>query len=253
MIKFNKYTILWIGAFFTFLTLPSLTVDNKKKTVQQFETIETNVNGVGNSLLFEFEIGENHNHPTMAIWLEDMNENYVQTLYVTQSVAIGIFGHGEKQQNEWRHEPGPVKRPATLPYFLHKRNVKADDGTYLPSPENPIADAYSGATPKASFILNSKTNNVLEGKYRVLFEVNQPWDWNEYWHNSLYPDDFNYKTSCQPAIVYAVTINFTEKGEYYLNPIGHSHYSGQNGNLFTNLSSITTAFRIFDSIKIVIK
>lgn len=253
MIKLNKYIILGIGAFVALITFTSLTVDKKKKNNPQFETIETNVNGKGNSLVFELEIGESHNHPTMAIWIEDMNENYIQTIYVTKSVATGVYGHGEKKESQWSHESGPVRRPATIPYYLHKRNIKANDGTYLPTPENPVPDAYTGATPKASFKLNSKANELLAGKYKILFEVNQPWDWNEHWHNSLYPDDFNYKTSCQPALIYATTVDFSKGGKYFLNPIGHAHYSGANGELYTNLSTITSARHIFKSISVTVK
>lgn len=252
-IKDRKYIYFGIGVLVALIAFPSLTMDKKKKTEKEYETFEVNVNGKGNAMVFQLEIGESHNHPTMAIWIEDMNENYVQTLYVTKSVATGVFGHGEKAQSQWKHEPGPVRRPATLPYYLHKRNIKASDGTYLPTPENPIPDAYTGATPSASFILSAKSDTMLEGKYRILFEVNQPWDWNEHWHNSLFPDDFDYKTSCQPALIYAVTVNLTENGTYFLNPIGHSHYSGKNGRLYTNLGTITSAQGIFKSISVSVK
>ena len=38
-------------------------------------------------------------------------------------------------------------------------------------------------------------------------EINQNWDWNEYWTNDKYPDDENYKMSCQPALVYEAVID----------------------------------------------
>ncbi|MCK7540183.1 MAG: hypothetical protein MZV63_59435 [Marinilabiliales bacterium] len=49
---------------------------------------------------------------------------------------------------------GSCKRaPQTLPYWSHKRGIRASDGLYMPDPENPVADAYSGATPTTSFVL----------------------------------------------------------------------------------------------------
>jgi polyphosphate kinase len=38
-----------------------------------------------------------------------------------------------------------------------------------------------------------------------------------------------------------------------LNPIGHGHYSGKNGKLFTDLSSLTTALKIVKSLKVKVK
>jgi len=39
--------------------------------------------------------------------------------------------------------------------------------------------------------------------------------------------------------------------EYYvLNPIGHSHYSGLDGPLYTDLTSITNALTIFSKIEV---
>jgi len=48
---------------------------------------------------------------------------------------------------------------------------------------------------------------MLPISFRVLLEVNQPWDWNAYWNNDKYLDEPDYKTSAQPSVVYAVTIN----------------------------------------------
>jgi hypothetical protein len=54
--------------------------------------------------------------------------------------------------------------------------------------------------------------------------------------------------------VYAVTVdlNSSEK-EYFLNPVGHSHPSGKNGKLYTNLTTITTAKNIAERIVVRVK
>jgi polyphosphate kinase len=41
--------------------------------------------------------------------------------------------------------------------------------------------------------------------------------------------------------------------EYTLNPIGHGHYAGKDGLLYTDLSTFTTALKIAQSIKVVVK
>ena len=127
-------------------------------------------------------------------------------------------------------------------------------GLDAPVLETALPDALTGATPKGSFTLQTGSKVKNEKFYRILFEVNQPWDSNDFWTNNKFPDDNNYKTSLQPALIYAVTISADSNGkEYFLNPIGHSHYSGENGNLYTDLTTITTAKNIFSKIKVTLK
>ena len=88
----------------------------------------------------------------------------------------------------------------------------------------------------------------------MLFEVNQPWDSNDFWTNDKFPDDFNYKTSLQPALVYEVIIPAENSNtEYLLKPIGHSHPSGETGGLFTDLSTTSTALEIFSKVAVTIE
>jgi hypothetical protein len=218
------------------------------------ETISTFPETINTNLEFELTVGKNHNHPSFAFWVEDLEGNYIETLYVSQYFATGFFGRSEIEPGKWKNESGEVRRPATLPYWAHKRNVKASDGLYAPSPDTAVPDALTGATPKGNFTLKTGTKIKGSQKYRVLFEVNQPWDSNDFWTNDKFPDDLNYKTSLQPALVYAVTVdpNSAEK-VYYLNPIGHSHYSGNDGELYTDLTTITTAKEIFGKVMLTIK
>ena len=212
---------------------------------------ETNQNYSGLPLQISFYKGDQHNHPTMAFWIENLEGEFIETLYVTESLATGIYDHGAKGEFQWKNEQGEARRPATLPYWLHKRGFKAPDGYYLPTPDNPVVDAHTGATPPADFKLKTRTNKPIEKKFRVLMEINQPWDWNNYWHNNKFPNDADYKTSAQPALVYAVTVNPNDTiREYYLNPIGHSHYSGKTGRLYTDISSLTTALHIARKVKV---
>lgn len=219
-----------------------------------FKKLEANSTADGNEFEIKLYKGKHSNHPTFAFWLEDLEGNYIETLFVTKYLGSGIYGHGSIGEGKWDSKPGEAKRPASLPYWLHKRGIKADGKTFLPTVDKPIADAITGATPTENFILKTKSTDELPEKFRLLMEINQPWDWNEYWNNGLYPDDADYKTSCQPALVYAVTIDQTNLDiDYYLNPIGHSHYSGENGNLYTDLTTISTAKEIVHKILVHVK
>ncbi|PLW95828.1 MAG: hypothetical protein C0593_13240 [Marinilabiliales bacterium] len=232
--------------------MSSQVLPQKKKKNAVPEEIKTNINGTGQELKIVFNSGPEHNHPLMAIWLETMDGEYIQSVYVAESIAKGFFSYGDKSSGKW--QPGVLRRPAALPYWGHQRGIQANDGLYLPTTTDPLPDAYSGATPKGDFILNTKADEPIDGKFRVLFESNQSWDWNEYWTNNKYPEDVEYKTSSQPSVIYAVTVDpASDVKEYTLNPVGHGHYAGADGVLYTDLSTLTTALKIVESIRIVIE
>lgn len=222
---------------------------SRKAEAEVKDTLHTFPPGDGYALEVLFARGFAHNHPLMAVWAEDMDHNYIQTLYVAESIGKGVFRHGDASGGRWL--PGPIRRPAALPYWGHQRGIKADDGYFLPAQDDPMPDAVTGPTPKAGFVLISHVPGKEFRQFRVLFEINQSWDWNEYWTNDKFPGDEHYMSSSQPALVYAAVIDLDEeKEEYELFPIGHSHWSGQNGNLYEDLGTITTALDIAESIRV---
>jgi hypothetical protein len=197
----------------------------------------------------DLQRGESFYYPLFAIWLEDADGRYIQTLYVAKAVGTGYFKYAKQKGNKWI---GGVKRaPQTLPYWSHKRGIKAADGLFVPDTESVVPDAYTGATPVTSFILTSHADSMLPDKYKVMLEINQNWDWNEFWTNDKYPDDENYKMSCQPALVYEAVIDTKiPEDSYLMKAIGHSHYSGKTGELFPDLGTLTTALKIVDSVTV---
>lgn len=213
------------------------------------ELIVTNLNAKGKEIKMEVVKGRSFNHPLIAIWLEDAKGNYKGEVYVAQSIATGVFMHGNYSQGKWIK--GERRRPAALPYWTHRRGVKSDDGLFLPSPENPVQDAVTGATPKANFEIKSKMD-VQPGD-KIFLEVNQTWDWNNFWHNNKYPDNEEYKTSCQPSLIYSAEIKSLDTKKYELKVIGHGHYAGENGDLFPDVSNHTTALDILRSIHLLLE
>jgi hypothetical protein len=250
------FTAIILGSFaFSFVSScksGSEGKSSKSRKADSIVLITSNTGGAGRTFEIEMRKGKSHNHPTFAIWLEDTNGAYIQTLFVTSAIGQGIFKYGDNSDGKWK--PGEVRRPAAIPYWAHKRGVIADNGLLLPTPRNKVPDAYSGATPEGSFKLLTKPDNLLNGKVKILFEINQPWDFNEFWTNSLYPDDLDYKTSCQPAVVYSAVVDLDNPGsKVEMKPLGHSHYSGKSGELFTDLSTITSALYIADKIMVTVK
>ncbi len=209
----------------------------------------TQVNPSGIPLEVVFEKGKAFNHPLMAIWVEDLEGNYTNTLYVAESIAKGYFRHGDLATGRWM--PGPLRRPAALPYWAHKRGVRAEDGLFIPSITKPVEDAFTGATPKTNFTLQTQTPCGKVRKFNVLFEINQSWDWNHYWHNNKFPNDAEYKTSAQPALVYIAKVDLDSGAKNFpMTVIGHSHWSGAAGTLFKDVGNITTAMNITKAISV---
>jgi hypothetical protein len=225
---------------------------SKARKQDSIVMITSNVEGTGSSIEIEMIKGKAHNHPTFAIWLADTNGRCLQTLFVTKALGEGIYQHGDKSGGKWK--PGEVRRRAALPYWTHKWNIKNEYGSYEPTPRNKVPDAFTGATPAGSFRLSTRSDNALNGKVKIFMEINQPWDWNEYWTNALYPNDIDYKASCQPAVVYSAIVDMDNPGsKIEMRPVGHSHYSGNTGELFPDLSSITTALHIAAQITVSVK
>ncbi len=217
-----------------------------KKQQMEFSTLQ---NESGYELVIHFEAGKKHNHPLMAFWIEDTLGNYIQSLYVAESIAKGYFRHGDPSTGRW--QPGPLQRPAALPYWGHKRGVKNKEGYYLPTSDDPMPDAVTGPTPKDDFILYSRTRHQQPEVFNLLMEINQSWDWNQHWHNNKFPDDDQYKTSSQPAIIYQARIDTRQTGaEFVMTPIGHSHWSGASGEVYSDLETLTTALRIAKEVKV---
>ncbi len=222
---------------------------NSRKQVVKTDTLRLGDSKNGFVFEIDFIKGQAHNHPTFAIWLEDMDQNYIRTLFVTKSIATGIFGHGPIKKEVWDVKPGPQQRPATLPYWLHKRSETLHL-PLLPDSAHPVLDGYTGATPTGNFVIKANSPEQMPRKVRIMMEINQPWDWNEYWTNDLY-DDPDYRTSCQPSLVYSVSIDLDKpEAEYFLNPIGHGQFAGKDGKLYTDLRTMTTALKIIDHVSV---
>lgn len=214
---------------------------------EQTEIIRTNVSGTGQSIELIFQKGKSFNHPLMVVWIEDLNGKYIETLFVSESIGKGIFQHADQSKGAW--EPGPSRRPAALPYWGHQRGIRAADGLYIPDTDSPMPDAVTGPTPTGNFILESKVSESAASPFKILVEINQSWDWNEYWTNNKYPEDINYKTSSQPSLVYAAVIDpKSPVKEFIPEPVGHGHYSGLDGSLNPDISTLTTGLEIVKSI-----
>ena len=92
-----------------------------------------------------------------------------------------------------------------------------------------------------------------------MLEVNQSYDWNEFYTKNKFPNDSIYSGSGQvgqPSLIYEeiIEINNLDLNKYkFMNLVGHGHHSGNNGKLYTDLSKISTAKEIIDRLILSIK
>ena len=239
-------TLIFLGLSFLLLSCKPSAEATKEHSV--VSTPLCNAEGQGQWISLEMLAGPEHNHPLMAVWVEDMQGNYIQSLYVAESIARGVFRHGAEEDGKWA--PGERRRPAALPRWGHQRGIPASDGLFIPEPAAPMADAYTGATPAGSFLLKSRLDEVASGPVRIFVEVNQSWDWNKHWTNARYPEDEAYKTSAQPALVYSAILDPQEADRWNaLELVGRSHHSGKDGEIYQDTETLTTALRIFQSLR----
>lgn len=214
-----------------------------------FVSIKDTLSNHSTKVKIEAKKGKAFNHPTFVIWQESMTGEFIKTLFLTKAYSTGTFGHAMVGDTMWLNKSGESIQPAALPYWTHKKGL-IKGKSLVPTPDNPYVDGFTGATPKSDFDFSTSVES--KNRFRILVEVNQTWDWNKFWTNNKFPESNAYKHSAQPSLVYAVTVNSSDK-EYFMNPVGHGDPKGESGKLFTDLRGHTSAKEIFEYIKITIE
>ncbi|WP_394829161.1 hypothetical protein [Pendulispora albinea] len=214
-----------------------------------YQHLETNVSGRGVSLELEVRKGSKFQYPLFAVWIESPEGQFLQTLYVSKAIGSNHFTEAPAGVKS----VASIRRPEALPYWGHRRGIRASDGYYLPDAEHLVPDVVSAATATENWRLHTKTDAPLPA-FTIYFEVNQSWDWNDYYTKDRFPDDPIYSgngQNGQPSVVYAAAIDLSQKTRYYaLNPVGHGHHSGKDGTLDPDLSVLTTALEIVDGVTV---
>ena len=181
--------------------------------------------------------------PQIAIWAEDMDGKYLETLYVTQKFATQDWGIMSGAADA-------THRVESLPYWMFKRGAA---GVPSPTKKAPLPDAVTFASPKEDFTL--KTNVPGEtAEVFVLMELNLSFDENDAYPEKAKEQDANYNgVSGQPAVVYRAKVNLAAPGRYDMTLIGHSSASGKDGQLDEDVSSLTTALQIVKQAVVVVE
>ena len=222
-----------------------------KKTV--YSTITLDAHGDGPMLSIDLKAGPwfrfiepEHGWditPQIAIWTEDLDGHYLETLYVT---------HDEAKSDYF---PGPdgrvIRRPEALPVWGHARGVRAGDGIFSPSRETPLPDTVTAASPRESAYVVTPAR-TRQARFVLLVEVNNSCDYNDYYARDAFPNDLVYSGDgfpAQPSVVYRGIVDTAAKSRFVvLELVGHGEMSGRDGRIDPDLSHMTTGLQILDRV-----
>ena len=169
--------------------------------------------------------------PQCAVWIEDENGIFVDTIYVTKSAA----------KKGWKFSP-KEGRPDSLPAWYGAAGINPA----APTVKN--FDAVASATPKKSITVTSNLNLQTGKKYIVKAEVNQSFDYNEFWTKK------NSGVNGQPSLIYSGEFVAGGKlaandSEIVLTLQGHGDLEGKSKKIFTTeMEKITTAIQIIGKV-----
>jgi hypothetical protein len=207
---------------------------------------------VGKEITVGFEAGEHYKQPVkimklitikmppqIAVWIEDPDGKYIDTLYVTEKAGTQGWRGSKK-----------IRRPESLPCWSHRRGVVYPDGLFMPTRENPLTDAVTAASPAGNFRLMTRVPKEIS-RFVIMAEVNNPGDYSEAYPKNASPGS---PVSGQPSIIWAATVDLSSgPGTWELKPAGHGSPDGSDGRLYPDLSGLTTAKDIIKKITVTIK
>lgn len=168
--------------------------------------------------------------PQAAVWLEDINGNYIKTLYVTERAS----------HKSWMMSP-KEGRPESLPVWYHASKFEPAKNA-APAME---LDAVTSATPKGGIIFDAK----LEDKtYVIKAEFNTSFDYNDSYTKK------NSGVNGQPSVIYEAVIpaDFNKSSEEIrLSFTGTGSLDGSDGLIHKDTTGLTTAGTIVKLVAVV--
>lgn len=175
-------------------------------------------------------------YPTYAIWAVDTKTGATATIYVTGKAAKGAWMMADE-------------RPSSLPvWFGVRRKEKA-------IPEKHAVDVVTSATPSGNTAIHSWQipERMIGKKLDIYLEGNISFDYNEFYTKSAKKGEPGYSdVNGQPSVIWLATIEAGVK-RIEKSPViaGHGHMRGDNADIDTDMSKITTAREIFQYVGIV--
>ncbi len=167
--------------------------------------------------------------PQCAVWIEEKDGAFVDTLYVTKSANSRL----------WKFSP-KEGRPESLPVWYHASGVNPAIGS------EKKFDAVSGATPKQGLQCQKEVSLEKGRTYRIRVELNQSFDYNSLWTKK------NSGVNGQPSIIYEARFTAADSiPEVEMHMLGLGSVDGSDGDIHIGQNDfLTSADRIADKIYI---
>ncbi len=172
--------------------------------------------------------------PQFAIWIEDAAGEEIRTVWVTEKTGAGSWG-------------GKTVRPVSLPYWV-SRWQKETGSSGDPTPENPAADAVTGATPKQDF--TCRTEVPAASKWSYFIEVNVSGDFNDSFAAESKDGKRDRNGNGQPSIVYKGQITAVAGQSSQPKLVGRTDQFEGVSNIISDLESISDAKDLFATIEV---
>ena len=167
--------------------------------------------------------------PQIAVWAEDLDGNFLRTLYVTKRASKKNWICGPKEG-----------RPESLPVWYHaakynpaKLKDKAD--------EDFVFDSVTGATPKGGIFF---TAEITDLPCIIKAEFNTSFDYNDFYTKK------NSGVNGQPSVVYKAQVKEKSKDKIVLEFLGTGSIDGANGKICSDTEGLTSAKNIVKNITV---
>jgi hypothetical protein len=183
--------------------------------------------------------------PQIAVWVEDTEGRYIDTLYVSKAFGRQVWQFVEV-------DPDVTLRDKSLPVWMNRRLAA---GIHPPTKNTPLADTVTGATPKGDFTLTSSVPAGLR-QFVIFVEINKSFDGNETFFGTWDGSDAGFTEEVingQPSVLYSVRVDLDNLEDTLMLVLaGHGGVSGQDGTLYTDTSGLTTALDMIETGRVIL-
>lgn len=172
--------------------------------------------------------------PQFAIWLEDAAGGEVRTVWVTDKTGTGSWG-------------GNTTRAVSLPYWVSRWNLETGSSGF-PTPDNPVVDAVTGATPTGDF--TAEIIVPAKSVWNYFVESNVSGDYNDAFPAAGKDGARDMNGNGQPSIVYRGKITASPGRQSSPQLIGRTEQLKGVKDIAADLEGITSAKDVFSRIEV---
>jgi hypothetical protein len=231
-----KFTTLLFAFFFITLVLSNLT------GCQSLTDDKETINNPGQVILTIFlkldpnVYGKSYfkKPPQFAVWLEDASKGTIRTVWVTYGTGSGDWGDN-------------IVRPVSLPYWVSRWNLETNSRSF-PTPDNPVVDAVTGATPKTVFTVETAVEAGSVWDYFI--EVNVSGDYNDTFPAVKKDGTPDENGNGQPSIIYKGRITASPGTLSIPRLAGRTDQWQSVKYILTDMEGITSAKDLLSEIKV---